>query len=205
MSAILQGDSIRTALVVFDVEQGNRSPGITTVAAETGGKFGIMGTHQNLQSANLQLQDRWLDTVDISRLLTLLVDRMLHIHRSRIHIIGTRLQFGIYRTHILPLFGLQVENLHMESPTLVLGTGTADESAVHHFRLVLDRTEETVWQSLRITPGLTAILRFHKTARPVTNGSSHLIEQPYLAIRHSIEHRVPARLALQIGRQLDIG
>ena len=31
----------------------------------------------------------------------------------------------------------------MESPTILLGTGTADESAVHHFRLVLDRTEET--------------------------------------------------------------
>ena len=64
VSAILQGNSIRTALVVLDVEQGNRSPGITTVATKTGGKFGIMSTHQNLQSAILQLQDRWLDAVD---------------------------------------------------------------------------------------------------------------------------------------------
>ncbi|CUQ58747.1 Uncharacterised protein [Segatella copri] len=64
VSAILQGNSIRTALVVLDIEQGNRSPGITTVATKTGGKFGIMSTHQNLQSAILQLQDRWLDAVD---------------------------------------------------------------------------------------------------------------------------------------------
>ena len=50
VATILQRDGIRTALVVFNVEQGNRRPRVAIVRREGSGYVRIMRAHRHLQA-----------------------------------------------------------------------------------------------------------------------------------------------------------